>query len=588
MSYLALYRKYRPEKFDDVVGQNHIVKILENSILYDKLSHAYLFSGPRGTGKTTIAKVIAKIINCHNKNGINPCGECPSCIAFANKNNPDIIEIDAASNNGVDEIREIRDKANLSPSLSKYKIYIVDEVHMLSSGAFNALLKTLEEPPSHVIFILATTEFYKVPETIVSRCQCFEFERLNKEYIKSKLKEIANSENIIAEEEVFSLIASYSDGGLRDAINMLDKLSCFAKDITTADFYELRGLIKREDFEYIIANIFSENINEVLIKLEEISKQGKNITLLAEELLVYLKDSLVELSIKKEALEKLESLYNMVEITNDIIINMKRSTNPRVILEIGLLKLINITSVNNVNITKVDVIETNEIVKRETVKEENVLKKQDDIVKEIPNNFQDIKLEDNMTEKEEDIDPLGVNEPLKELKKETEKDELSILLEENHKIRIRNALTLADKKILSDMKIRWVNLNDYLYNKEFSSVVSYLMDGTLRVAGTKDVIISVPYEAVATNAKKNLDKIELLLNLISSKYYKIAFVLDEEWEIIKKQYIADKNNNIIYEYQEEKEIDYDIIEATTGQKKELSETINDAISLFGNDLVEIK
>ena len=227
MSYLALYRKYRPKSFEDFVGQDEIAKIIKNEILNDKISHAYLFSGPRGTGKTSTAKIIARMINCHNlaTDGI-PCGKCESCINF--NNNSDIVEIDAASNNGVDEIRELRDKVNLVPTSGKYKIYIIDEVHMLTTQAFNALLKTLEEPPAHVIFILATTEFHKIPITVVSRCQKFQFLKFSIEEIISKLQYIVDNENINVSNDVLYEIARLSDGGLRDAINMLDQLSSFS------------------------------------------------------------------------------------------------------------------------------------------------------------------------------------------------------------------------------------------------------------------------------------------------------------------------------------------------------------------------
>ena len=224
MSYLALYRKYRPTNFDDLVGQNEISSIIKNAILSDRISHAYLFSGPRGTGKTSTAKIIAKMINCSNlsEEGI-PCDKCPSCLNF--NSNTDIVEIDAASNNGVDEIRELRDKVNLVPTYGKYKIYIIDEVHMLTTQAFNALLKTLEEPPKHVIFILATTEYYKIPVTVSSRCQKFQFLKFSNEDIVNRLVYIAEKENININKDALVEVARLSDGGLRDAINMLDQLS---------------------------------------------------------------------------------------------------------------------------------------------------------------------------------------------------------------------------------------------------------------------------------------------------------------------------------------------------------------------------
>ncbi len=276
MSYLALYRKYRPQNFSEIVGQENIKKILINSIEKNMISHAYLFFGPRGTGKTTMAKLIAKLVNCPDKKGVLACEKCPSCIAYNNKNHPDIIEMDAASNNGVDEIREIKDKINLVPSLSKYKIYIIDEVHMLSIGAFNALLKTLEEPPEHVIFILATTEFYKVPETIISRCQCYEFNKISEKNIKNKLEEIVDKEKFDVDMDVLDLIAKYSDGGLRDAINLLDELICITNKVTVNDFYDIKGLTKRENIIKIVDFMLKNNVNEIFNIIDELDNKGKN------------------------------------------------------------------------------------------------------------------------------------------------------------------------------------------------------------------------------------------------------------------------------------------------------------------------
>ena len=253
--YQALYRKYRPQTFDDVVGQSSIVKVLKNSIEQRKFCHAYMFFGSRGTGKTSLSKIFAKAVNCLEPIDGNPCGKCKNCLIASEKECVDILEIDAASNNGVDEIRELRNKINLVPAELKYKVYIIDEVHMLSIGAFNALLKTLEEPPEHVIFILATTDPQKVPETIISRCQCFSFQRISIDMLIQRLEYVCNCENIKIDNEVLREIAVAADGGMRDSLGMLDKLSSYTDDLITMDIYtELNGLITKKDLK-----MFSDN-----------------------------------------------------------------------------------------------------------------------------------------------------------------------------------------------------------------------------------------------------------------------------------------------------------------------------------------
>ena len=235
--YQALYRKYRPQTFDDVVGQTSIVKVLKNSIEQHKFCHAYMFFGSRGTGKTSLSKIFARAVNCLDPIDGNPCGKCKNCLAASEKECVDILEIDAASNNGVDEIRELRNKINLVPAELKYKVYIIDEIHMLSIGAFNALLKTLEEPPEHAIFILATTDPQKVPETIISRCQCFSFQRISTDMLIRRLEYVCNCENIKIENDVLKEIALAADGGMRDSLGMLDKLSSY----TAVSYTHLRA-----------------------------------------------------------------------------------------------------------------------------------------------------------------------------------------------------------------------------------------------------------------------------------------------------------------------------------------------------------
>lgn len=289
MAYQTLYRKYRPKSFDLVYGQDVIVKTLKNVIKNDKLSHAYLFTGPRGTGKTSCAKLFAKTINCLDNASGDACNKCKNCISFNNNSNPDIIEIDAASNNGVDEIREIKNKINLVPTISKYKVYIIDEVHMLSIGAFNALLKTLEEPPEYVIFILATTEPQKLPTTVISRCQRFDFKSISNEGMKQCLKNIIEKEKINIDSLALNEIILNSNGGMRDAIGMLDQAFAFSDEkITLDDIQELSGTISDKQIAEILMKIINKKYSDVIKFIKKISNQGKDFTLILQKIMIFL------------------------------------------------------------------------------------------------------------------------------------------------------------------------------------------------------------------------------------------------------------------------------------------------------------
>ena len=308
MSYTALYRKFRPDTFADVKGQDHIVTTLQNQLRANRIGHAYLFTGTRGTGKTTVAKIFARTVNCENPGPDGPCGECRICRAIAAGASMDVIEIDAASNNGVDNVREIVEEVSYSPAEGKYKVYIIDEVHMLSTGAFNALLKTLEEPPSYVIFILATTEVYRLPITILSRCQRYDFKRISIDTIAGRLREVVGEESVQVEEKALRYIAKVADGSMRDALSLLDQCVAFhlGQELTYEKVLDVLGAVDTEVFSSLLRHVLDRNVQGSVQLLEEIVMQGRELTQFVTDFTWYLRNLMLV-----QASDNLEDVIDM-------------------------------------------------------------------------------------------------------------------------------------------------------------------------------------------------------------------------------------------------------------------------------------
>ena len=359
MSYTALYRKFRPDSFQDVKGQDAIVRTLKNQIRAQRIGHAYLFCGTRGTGKTTVAKILAKAVNCEHPIDGNPCNECETCKAIAAGNSMNVIEIDAASNNGVDNIREIREEVAYSPTSGKYKVYIIDEVHMLSIGAFNALLKTLEEPPSYVIFILATTEAHKIPITILSRCQRYDFKRIARTTIVDRLRELMDEEQVEVEDKALRYIAKKGDGSMRDALSLLDQCIAFylGEKLTYEHVLDVLGAVDTDEFSKLLREVLDGDVTQVILHLENMIMQGRDLTQLVNDFTWYLRKLLLLKSsdsmedvldvsaanlepLKEEAaMARADTLMRYIRIFSELQNQIKYAGSKRVMLEVALIKL---------------------------------------------------------------------------------------------------------------------------------------------------------------------------------------------------------------------------------------------------------
>lgn len=565
MAYLALYRKYRPTKFSDVVGQDKVIKVIANAICHEKISHAYLFSGPRGTGKTTTAKIIAKMVNCENLVDGMPCEKCSSCLNILNSS--DIVEIDAASNNGVDEIREIRDKVNLVPTNCKYKVYIIDEVHMLTTQAFNALLKTLEEPPSHVLFILATTEFHKIPLTVASRCQKFQFTKIDDEFIVKRLKTISISEKIDIEEDALYEIARLADGGLRDAINLLDQISSYKNElISLEDVYKVNGSVSYSDLYNLLCFVANGNNKDIIEFVEDIDKNGKNINKFIEEIIIFLKDVLIyknsntltKIDNKNDKLVEISKILNDVTIFryinefNDLLNRLKTSSYPSILLIVSLLNM----SISN-NVHNECLIDTNELIDD----------KNNDII-----NTVDTK--DKNKEREKNIDDSEViNE--RDDKENIDVDSIDV------DIRVNNALATADKNIKLDLISKWDKLSNYLLDDRFRVVVGLLTDASIIVASKEYIIFKCDYESSAERLNELEKDVNRLLFEMYNREFKIVAISESRWIAEKEKYISSINKGINYVIKEEK--------TNNKESKNTKKTaVDKLVELLGEDIIEYR
>lgn len=567
MSYQALYRKYRPLDFSDVVGQDVVVQTLKNALKNSKTSHAYMFSGPRGTGKTTIAKILAKTINCLEPHDGISCGKCKNCLSILNNECTDIIEIDAASNNGVDEIREIRNKINLVPAELKYKVYIIDEVHMLSIGAFNALLKTLEEPPEHIIFILATTDPHKVPITIVSRCQCFEFKRISVPNIIERLKQVCEIEHIDIQESVLEKIAKISDGGMRDSLGMLDKLSSYCSEgkITLAEFQKINGLVDKDYQEKFISIIYKKDILNIINSIEELYVSGKDFIVFAQDLIELLREKMIAYYVESKEEYPISFIIQFIEQLNKFLVNGKSVGNIQILFETSLLEFVG----DFQNQSSVQKIVANEAKPVENIK----------IHKEVP------------VEKE-----IIVEKTIEEDKKEVVDNTEKRLQDENNdfiahyrdfsSIVVNNTFATAQKELLNHVKDRFSLLNDFVLDKSYGAAACYLLDSQIRAVGNGYMILTCNYESVLERGIKLLHTIEELTKKLVDSTYRIAILTDDEWNRERENFVNTKKSGGQYVLKDLTD-DFNIVTSDNNNLND-NDIVNQAIAIFGSDIVSVE
>ena len=515
MSYKALYRTYRPQTFEDVAGQSHVTITLQNAIKENRIAHAYLFAGPRGTGKTTIAKIFAKAINCMGENP--PCNECSNCKEITLGDHPDVIEIDAASNNGVNEVRELIDKVKYAPINAKYKVYIIDEVHMMTPEAFNALLKTLEEPPAHIVFILATTEPHKILPTIISRCQRFDFQRVDENDIITRLKYVLEEEKVDYEEEALAIISKLADGGMRDALSILEQCLAYDRHLTVENINKVYGLLSNDEKIRLIKLLLTKDMKGVLKTLDHMLSTSIDLKKLTQDLIDVLKDIVIyknteDLSLlfvlHKSDIQQIipyilvEEAFEMIDIFMDASSHYGQSVDSSTYFELALLKICNQVKEENV--------EEEEKQPVETIKEEPI-----ETVQEEP-----------------------IQEPTEEVHEEPVQQHIATNIEVDFND-ILNILVQAKRTVLTDIQDKWPVIKRYCYNLNTAKYANMLFEAKPVAAGEKAFIVTLKYQPEVNNINltENYYPLKNFLKEVLGSEYDFIAVLESKWPEMRNQFI---------------------------------------------------
>ena len=554
MSYKALYRTYRPQTFEDVAGQSHVTITLKNAIKENRIAHAYLFAGPRGTGKTTIAKILAKAINCTGDHP--PCNECPNCKAITQGDHPDVIEIDAASNNGVNEVRDLIDKVKYAPINAKYKVYIIDEVHMMTPEAFNALLKTLEEPPAHIVFILATTEPHKILPTIISRCQRFDFKRVDEHDIISRLEYVLKEENVEYDEESLEIISKLADGGMRDALSILEQCLAYDRHLTVENINKVYGLLANDEKIRLIKLLLTKDMKNVLKTLDHMMSLSIDLKRLTQDLIDVLKDVIIfkntqDLSLlfvlHKNDIQQIvpyilvEEAFQMIDIFMDASSHYGQAVDSSTYFELALLKICN--QIENEH--KEVVVEEPKVIKN--VSHETLVEVQQEEVKEV------------------------------KITAQIEVDFNDIL----------NILVQAKRTVLNDIQDKWPVIRRYCYNLNTAKYANMLCDAKPVAAGEKGFILTLKYqpEVNSINYTENYYPLKNFLKEVLGSEYDFIAVMEADWPNMRQKFIQLSKEKKLPQPQP---IVLHHIDEYHEPVVELTEAQQYAIDMFGDEIVEFE